>query len=298
MDTKLLDYFIACYELGSINKAAHALYISPQGMGKALDKLEAEVQNTLFIRNRSGLQPTACGRYFYERSKDLISMLQSIEVEMKRIHDNENIFHIGLSCGVTNVLPTRLLWPENKALGAGSTAEFSEDFNDEIKALLLAGQLDLALIIGDMNSPLITQRKIFSRKMKAIVYDGHPLSSRSVLQIKDLKSQPLITLNEKFSSYHLLIQRCRESGFLPDIRSTTMESTVIYSLCADRQGIGIDVDIHRRFTMPDDLRYIEIEDSIPWTINAVYRTAHQKADQLEQLIEHVRLQTLRFHEAV
>lgn len=32
MDTKLLDYFIACYELGSINKAAHALYISPQGM--------------------------------------------------------------------------------------------------------------------------------------------------------------------------------------------------------------------------------------------------------------------------
>ena len=43
MDTKTLRYFCACYETGSLNKASERFYISPQGMGKNINRLEEEL---------------------------------------------------------------------------------------------------------------------------------------------------------------------------------------------------------------------------------------------------------------
>ena len=43
MDTKDIRGFIRSFELRSINKAAGDLFISPQGLGKAINRLEAEL---------------------------------------------------------------------------------------------------------------------------------------------------------------------------------------------------------------------------------------------------------------
>lgn len=63
MDTRMIGYFIACYEMGSLNKAAGALYMSPQGLGKVLDRLEEELGAPVFYRTKQGLMPTESGRF-------------------------------------------------------------------------------------------------------------------------------------------------------------------------------------------------------------------------------------------
>ena len=70
-----------------------------------------------------------------------------------------------------------------------------------------------------------------------------------------MKGQPLISLNEKYASYHNLMQRCSDFGFVPNIAISTMENTLIYRFCNKKLGIGIDADIHKDNTIPEGMQY-------------------------------------------
>ena len=78
-------------------------------------------------------------------------------------------------------------------------------------------------------------------------------------------------MNQKYSSYHNLIQRCSDFGFMPNIVLCTMENPLIYRFCKEKIGIGIDADIHPEEELPASLHKIELYDAIPWKINLVCR---------------------------
>ena len=74
-----------CYETRSINKAAKSLFISPQGLGKLLDRLEQELRIQLFERTKQGLIPTEAGVFFYEKSQKLIEDTQELEQGLEKV---------------------------------------------------------------------------------------------------------------------------------------------------------------------------------------------------------------------
>lgn len=285
MDTKAINYFITCYETGSINKAARELYITPQGLGRTLEKLEAELEVTLFERSRTGLIPTECGKYFYPRCKEIMNRLRNLEVEMKWIAQNQDRIRVGFSCGVMNILHIDNVEHFQHEHPSNYT-DWTEGFNEEIKQKLVGGKLDVAFVVGDIDSPYIKEEKIFSRKMCAVVYEGHPLYEKDKIGMKDLKGEELITLNEKFQSYYSIVRRCQELDFVPLIKIRTMESVLIYRFAAEKRGIGIDIDIHRNdFNFPG-IHIIEIEDSIPWTVNAAYHSSKENDARVRELLDY------------
>ena len=50
MDTRDIRCFRLVYEERSINKAAHQIFITPQGLSRIIVKLENELQTQLFQR--------------------------------------------------------------------------------------------------------------------------------------------------------------------------------------------------------------------------------------------------------
>lgn len=100
-----------------------------------------------------------------------------------------------------------------------------------------------------------------------------------------MKGQPLISLNEKYVSYHNLIQRCSDFGFVPNIVISTMENTLIYRFCNKKLGTGIDADIHKDNTIPEGIHKIEIKDAIPWKISLLYRHKHCNENIIPKLKE-------------
>ena len=58
MNTKDLKCFEAVYQEKSISRAARRLYITPQGLGKNIRTLEAELETVLFERTKQGMRPT------------------------------------------------------------------------------------------------------------------------------------------------------------------------------------------------------------------------------------------------
>ncbi|CBK74932.1 Transcriptional regulator [Butyrivibrio fibrisolvens 16/4] len=77
MDVKDIRSFMECYETRSINKAAKSLYISPQGLGKLLDRLEHELRIQLFDRTKQGLVPTEAGVFYTIKARSLSETLKS-----------------------------------------------------------------------------------------------------------------------------------------------------------------------------------------------------------------------------
>ena len=284
MDTKDIRGFIRSFELRSINKAAGDLFISPQGLGKAINRLEAELGVKLFDRTPNGLVPTESGVYLYKKGTELMKRFRDIEQGVKSFAGGVQSFHIGYACGVINVLDVVKVeqfagdHPE-----AGVT--WHEGANNDIKDLITSGGCDAAFVIGRIPSDSLFQKILLKKHYSAVVYEGHPFYDRESLSIEDLKGEQLITLNENYQSFYNITERCRDFGFVPDIRIKTMESSLIYKYVAEKLGIGVDIDIHdhRMFNLP--VRLIELKDSIPWSICFVCPEENKEHPVVKELIK-------------
>lgn len=89
-----MKYFIEIVEHGSLNKAAQHLYISQPALTKQLGILEKSMECKLLIRTPNGIKLTAPGRYLYERSNIIISMINETINKIEGF-SNKNVIKIG-----------------------------------------------------------------------------------------------------------------------------------------------------------------------------------------------------------
>ncbi len=270
MDTKDIRCFCRVYEERSINKAARQLFITPQGLSKAIRNMEEELGAALFERSSKGMVPTRSGTYLYRRCHGLLDSFDELEIGIRRIQEQDRKLKIGFSCGVLNVFPFQK-FEELKSIFGDIGLQWDECGNDELTGHIQKGEQDIGFAIGPVTSPNLWAKELFSRKLDTIVYKGHPFYGRKSLSIGELAGEGLITLNEKFYCYHSFIQRCRDFGFTPSILVKTMESQLIYRFCRQKIGLGIDVDIHEEEMNIGCLRRVPLYDSIPWKISLIAR---------------------------
>lgn len=276
METKHIRYFCTVYEQKSINKAAKQLYISPQGLSKIIGQLEAELNAELFLRTKQGMVPTETGTYFYKYSRSIFYKLEELEYGIRRIQNREKRMMIGFSCGTLNLFDFRVVRDLSKEF-PDFHVQWEEDNNQGIISKVEKGELDLAFVIGDQIPEELERVPMYSAFPQAIVYEGHPFREREEIGICDLKEEPLITLNEKFHTYHELIRRCHDFGFSPNIIARTMESPLIYRFVKEKHGIGVDVDIHSGYADSLGLRRIPIAEAFSWRIQMIYKK--EKAEE-------------------
>lgn len=284
MDTKDIRFFRQVYEERSINKAAKLLFITPQGLSKIIHHLEEELKAPLFERSANGMFPTESGTFLYENSTRLLEQFDEIMIGIRQIQDRDQKLKIGFSCGVLNIFPFHKL-EEYQARYSHIQIQWEEASNQEILNKVRQGSMDIGFVIGQVTDQELWSKEMVSRKMNVIVYEGHPLYDKESLSVEDLREEPLITLNEKYFSYHSLLQRCRDFGFTPAIVAKTMESQIIYHFCRQKIGLGIDADIHQDKILLDGLRLIELRDSIPWKISMIIRGDRKKEKAVRGMAE-------------
>ena len=279
MDIKDIRFYMECYEARSINKAAKSLFITPQGLGKALDRIETELQVKLFDRTKQGLVPTEAGVFFYKKSHRILESTRELEEGLEEIKSKKKFFKLGYSCGLIRMLSLDAI---DKIQEDFENVELSieEASNRDVKLKLVKNEIDLALVIGRVAADDVIEVELESKTMCAVVPKGHKYFNRKSLKIVDLKDEQLISLNEKYQSYDNLINSCEREGFYPHIRIKTMEAAMIYEFVREGIGIGIDVDIHNREGLFENVKLIPIKDAIPWSVYLVYKVEKRKDECL------------------
>lgn len=284
MDTKDIRSFRLVYEERSINRAAKQLFITPQGLSRIIHKLEEELQIVLFERTKGGMVPTECGDYFYAQSQELLYQLEDIKYHLQKMNSRQRKIKIGFACGVLNLVSLKKLNAIQREMPDVSV-QWEEMENQEVAEQVNRGLLDIGFIIGTIPGNEVESCVVYEGKMNVLVYPGHPFYEKERLSIEELKEQPLISLNQKYFSYHSFMQRCGDFGFVPNIVINTMESQLIYRFCNEKLGLGIDADIHKTDRLYSDIRRIELHDAIPWKVSMIYRKNETDRFLVERLAQ-------------
>ncbi|WP_315122467.1 LysR family transcriptional regulator [uncultured Clostridium sp.] len=77
MKVEYLKYVIEVEKQGSISKAARSLFLTQPYLSKTIRELEEELNITIFIRNKNGVQITDQGKEFVEHAKNIIKDVEN-----------------------------------------------------------------------------------------------------------------------------------------------------------------------------------------------------------------------------
>lgn len=79
MTFQQLTYVVEISKCGSINKAAHKLFLSQSGISTAVRELEEELGIQFFVRSNRGVEFTPEGKEFLSYAVSLLEQKQRIE---------------------------------------------------------------------------------------------------------------------------------------------------------------------------------------------------------------------------
>lgn len=97
MNIRHLEYFLTVAEMGSINKAAHALFISQPHLGNIIRDLEDEMGVMLFQRTRHGVILTPEGSELCSHAAKIIDEYREIQGLNRNAHHNDASLEVSMT---------------------------------------------------------------------------------------------------------------------------------------------------------------------------------------------------------
>lgn len=298
MDTKDIEYFEVVYNERSINKAAQKLFITPQGLGRIIRKLESEVGQSLFERTAHGIIPTENGIIFHRRSAEISRKLHALQKEMDSAGNNEKHLKIGFANGILRALPLDLI-NSFKKKHPEIDVEWVEYSNEAVKDKLNNSEIDYGFTIGVSANSNFTQKLIRSIPIVILSFAGHHYYDLPKISLDMLKDEPVIIMNEHFQMYHDFIKACRLQGFFPNIAVRTADAGTLIGLCVQGAGLGISPDfsdkklIHSVLSFPPEIHVLQIEGSPMWDIYCAYNSDYARDDITLTFDRHVKSYPLK-----
>lgn len=229
MDSRQIQYFIAVCEEGGFAKAASRLYITPQGVSKAIHKLEDELGVCLFETTTMGITLTRYGEALLDQAADYLNQHNRIVDSLAVMKKNmSHTLTIGMRSGMAAVLPQGFIpnfIEENPDIKVGIRSFTHENMpqameNTGIKVWLCSGPF------RKEEYEVLYQEE---HTLFLIMAQTHPLARQEKIRMKDLQNVPLINIAQDMGQQSQLNRHMAKIGTAPLYlmnsadRSLTME---------------------------------------------------------------------------
>jgi len=193
VDTQNLKAFLLVAETGSFSVAAQKLYLTQPAVSKRVAQLEEQLNAALFDRVGRTIRLTEAGEALLPHARAVHLELQAAEQSVRDLTGEvrgrlrlATSHHIGL-----HRLPPVLSF-FSKAFPA---VQLDIDFMDSEQAyeLTLRGEVELAVVtLAPVPVAKIITRPVWPDPLDFMVQDGHELTRRKTLDLKDLSKHPAI----------------------------------------------------------------------------------------------------------
>ncbi len=242
MNIRELEYYKMVCEQKSITKAAHALYMTPQGLSKIIKNIENELDATLLNRTSSGIGLTRAGEYLYEHLTDFLMSYNSICSEIRCIEQQEKREIDLLSAyGILRLVTPECI-ADFRAKHPEILLHYREYPDRQVEQRFLQGEGNVAFTVGDHSAEYMDATFMEKFKIKLLVNKEHPLSKKSSVSITDLEGERLYIESAEFNIHHLIVDRCRKAGFEPNIVFETSGFSLCHKMVQQNKGISVTVD--------------------------------------------------------
>lgn len=287
MELKQLEYFLRLCEDKTFSRAAEHLYLTHQGLSKAIRGLEEELGVSLYWKDKRNIVLTDAGEEFYRQARIVLGDAASLKRKMTAFAEKGTLRVVRIACAYAvygELFP--LFFSGLKEAFPQLRFEFAEYPDLLCEQAILGGEADIGFTVGPVRNELLTEEPLVRHDLCTLVNKKNPLSGRKKLCCEDLKNEKIVIANRDFKIYHIFLDQCRLDGFEPDIVYTGSEISSIHSLCGAGKGIAVTVDFVGRYP---GCQTIPFEPGVlDWTICMVTSKQRVMAGPVRDTVSFVR----------
>ncbi len=242
MELRQLAYFLAVAEERNFTRAAQRIPIAQPAISQQIGRLESELSEKLFVRDRRGIRLTPAGEALLPHAR---AMLASAERAREAVAALSGLVAGRLAFGFVQPLPDRRLLGLLGAFHRQYPAielRLIEDETDALVAALTAGELDAALIgLGRYDRPPADAESLLAAREPVVVavHPQHPLARRGSIALHALRDEPMVAFTSASKQRTNLEAACRAAGFAPRIAAETSDLGVTIELIQQQIGVAV-----------------------------------------------------------
>ncbi|BAQ24459.1 LysR family transcriptional regulator [Streptococcus troglodytae] len=281
MDIRVLNYFVTIAQEKNITRAADRLLVTQPTLSRQIKDLEEELGVTLFRRSSRELQLTEDGQYLYNRSLEILALVNKTEENLTRKGDIGGDLFIGTAETASFDLIAQAsrsmleLYPQVHL-------HFQAGNADMVYEGLDTGTLDFGLIFG-RSIPSKYQNLKLPRQDRwgVLVPIEHPLTQLDKLTLEDIVAYPLIVSSQTdidktaFANYDY---RIVASYNLLYTASRLVQAGVGIALCLD-----CIVDNSK-------LRFLPLDENGDEEFHLIWKDRHDQTATEQAFVEEVEAQ--------
>lgn len=215
-----LEQLLAVAEHGTLSSAAERLHISQPALSRSMQRLEAELQVTLFTRQKNKIELNENGRIAVDYARKIVEQSQDMVSRIQAFDRSQRTILVG-ACAPAPLweIPPLLsdLYPDRTI-----SSEIRE--NDVLLQGLRDGLYQLIILPYPLEEPGITCVKYGEEHLFFSLPPAHPLSGSKALYMKDLNGETMLLRN------HLGFWRDVTDQKMPDTRFLEQEDVAFDEL--------------------------------------------------------------------
>ncbi|GEO57182.1 LysR family transcriptional regulator [Companilactobacillus bobalius] len=200
MDITQLQTFVRVSQYGSFTKAGEQSFISGTAVMKQINRLESELNLTLFIRKATGTELTVEGERFLPYVKQILSLLDTaVEETRKASLSGQNIITVGTSI-LHPAEPFMDIWKKITTQMSDfqvRIVQLQEDMQSKNREYAMLGK-SCDLIVGTFDNATLKQSfkalPLGEYDFGIAVRSDNPLARLSEITFDDLKGKSLLSV--------------------------------------------------------------------------------------------------------
>ncbi len=237
VDFKNIETFVWVVTLGSFRGAAHKLNTTQPAISQRIAQLEDEMGVKLLQRDNRTVLPTPSGRQMMLYAEKLIGLRSEMLAAVRDRAAMRGVLRLGVSETIVHTWLSRLIKDVNTAY-PNLSLEIEVDITPNLRARLLAQEIDLAFLLGPLTAPTVRNRVLCEYPNGFLASPALKLG-RKTMTAHDLAQFPIITFPRRTQPYELIRSLFNRSD-LPSVRlhASASLATVIHMAI---EGLGIAV---------------------------------------------------------
>ncbi|MDR1028695.1 MAG: LysR family transcriptional regulator [Clostridiales Family XIII bacterium] len=260
MEIRHLQYFKQVCADRNLSKAAKNLFITQQGLSHAIQTLERELGVSLFLRNKNGVTPTKSAIYLLSEAEEVLTLFDALKEKMLAMSKAANgTVTLSLTIGAMSYFVPKLVgeFHERHPQIELHLIENPDMLCDES---VVNGKADIACTTGPVNEDTIEWLPLFFDSVMIMLRKDNPLAARDTLGFEDLKAEEFILPPAEFKWHNIIIDRCRDAGFEPNISYSIGDLHAMSRIIAENGGVGF---VHKNLAETFRGREIALTPLIP-----------------------------------
>jgi len=237
MDTRDLRYFEAICDAGSLSEASRKLFRTQPALSKSIRRLELEFGTRLFTREGGRLRLTDVGEMLLLRARMLNAAMAQTHSDLQQwsqgVEGNIRVGHT--ASALAGLIP--LVLARLRKSAPGISVELSIGLNDDLRASLRAGRIDM--ILGPLldDDADFTCHPILDDDVVISAWATHPLLQKSgTARLADLCEYEWILPPRNIATRIWIDALFERAGLRPpSVKVETGSTSALYGLLAQSE---------------------------------------------------------------